>query len=81
MRTCTCSECGQVWMATRSDATTCGPTCRKRRSRREAGDDYVVTPEDRALIKRLCADPGHPLREPPTPEQVRAHVATTARRT
>lgn len=45
-RTVECEVCGNAFQAKRSDATTCGATCRKRLNRRR--HDPVLTPDDTA---------------------------------
>lgn len=60
----------------RPHARTCSARCRQRLRRRGT---YVVTDEDRAAIDRVFARAAHELPPELTPEQVRAHILTTAR--
>jgi hypothetical protein len=74
-----CPVCHDLFVPTRSHQEVCSATCRKRRAR----GTYVVTAEDRAAIVKvrdLVPIPGLP-RDPPTPEEIRAHVLATAVRT
>jgi hypothetical protein len=73
-----CPGCLDPFTPARADAKTCSARCKKRVQR----DQYVVTAEDRAAIRRVLADGcGHPLERPPTPDEVRAHILATAVRT
>lgn len=71
--------CGASLEGLRPQARTCSARCRKRQER---GDDYVLTDEDRAAIRRVLERDGYGHPGPRlTPDEIRAHVAATATRT
>ena len=79
-----CAVCETPIDDLRADATVCRrSSCRRQHLRRRArGDDYQITDEDRAAIRRVLERDGHGCPLPTlTPDQVAAHVLATAERT
>jgi hypothetical protein len=81
-----CAGCGAPLDDRRPQTRTCSDRCRRRASRQgRVEEPYEITAEDRAAIGRVNARldllPRELRRPPLTPDEVRAHVAATARST
>lgn len=78
-----CPGCHASFVPRRADQLACSATCRKRKQREAEADDYVVTEEDRAAMRRVIERDGHghPMAQPLDPERVRKYIAATAVRT
>lgn len=83
-KVCACPGCSNpVPDDARNDAETCSNACRQKLyRRRKDGSDYVITAEDRKIIRKIEREGRKELDRilPPrlTPEEVRAYIRETA---